>query len=549
MRGRSYKTQPAQIVVAGDAAAAQQYAEAAEAARDEAVTQAGNAAASASDANASKVNAAASAVSAAASAVSAATSASNAATAATNAASDAVDAVLDDVSASVAAAATSASNAATSEANAAASAAAAAGVVAASDIGDLANVDTTTPALQEGYGLVYNGTQFVPDDRNKRPIVIFGTGQSNIASQPLKAWTPPSNLYIWDWENEGDNDIGTNFFPCYNNKLGLLPGFGEQVALANPMRKVLLINIGKGSQAIAQWKTGAASPDMYKACKQNVEAALALVGVSKIDYFVWWQGENDAVAGSTTYPADFETVITRFRGETWFPRDTPCIIMGMSTSYTLDNNLLYGNNWLRQVVAFEPETRSYVDTSVLHSGYWDAPTNFLHMTADGYRVAGEMAYFAAVEGRGQNRVRTPTLRVSKRLSTQRASTTTLAIDQELKVWLRSGRTYRVFFSIACYSLAAADFKYGWSHGTANLVMQKTRTLVPPTTAADAIGTGIPASNSLALSADAYFFIEGDFIVSSASVDGFFSFLWAQNTSNASPSYVFAGSYVEVTELR
>lgn len=386
----------------------------------------------------------------------------------------------------------------------------------------------------------------------KRDIVVLVTGQSNVASQPALSWTPPPNLFIWDWDNANDTDIGTSFSPVPNNKMGLATGIGEQLALAYPEARIRLVNIGKGSQAIAQWKTGAASPDMFKACEQNVEAALAVLGLSKIDYFVWWQGESDAATGvnNQNYPADFETVITRFRGQPWFPRETPCAIMALSQRYVLDDTLVYGNHWLRECDAFEPETRVFVDTGILGSTYWDATTDNLHMTAVGYRAAGDLAFDALEYGRGQNRARDPRQVRYKKYSQNRASTTTLADDPELRVWLRSGVTYRIKFHIVGFAAATPDFKYGWAHGTSNLVVAGVTTRTGGvSTVSNFVSTGIPSGGTVTVAADQYFFLDGDFFANAVNATGWFKFQWAQNTSDASPVYVFAGSYVEAIELR
>lgn len=131
-------------------------------------------------------------------------------------------------------------------------------------------------------------------------IVIVAMGQSNIAiTEPLD-WTPPPNLYEWNWLATGgvdETDVGTGFTPGVGTSIGAGSSYAAEVAKANPGTDIYLINIGRGALAIAQWMTGASTPDMYSATKQNVEAALAMLAVDHVDRILWWQGESDYQLG------------------------------------------------------------------------------------------------------------------------------------------------------------------------------------------------------------------------------------------------------------
>lgn len=235
-----------------------------------------------------------------------------------------------------------------------------------------------------------------------KPIVILATGQSNIAIHQAYTWVAPPNLYLWDWDSQtGDTatDVGSSYAIMPNDRTSVARSFAAAVAEVNPTARVVLVNIGIGSLPISKWMTGGPDPDMYAAAKANVEAALTLLGVSTIDHFLWWQGESNA--GSSTYAADFETVIARFRTETWFPRHTPITIMGLSP-YTASSGVTAISNQLRVRAEYEPMLRSFVDTGSLPIGYWQG-ADYYHMTALGYHTAGRMAFQVAFSGRSISR--------------------------------------------------------------------------------------------------------------------------------------------------
>lgn len=230
---------------------------------------------------------------------------------------------------------------------------------------------------------------------NGAPIVILSTGQSNAALHPTYSWTPEPNVFLWDFDgivDDADTDVGSAFAAMDATSMGFDYAYANEIAKAHPASNVYLVKIGEGGQAIAQWKVGAAAPDMYDACKDNIEAALTLLGLDTIDHFLWWQGETDASAGSVTYLADFETVIARFRAETWFPYSTPITIMGFSITFSTP--VTNFNGYLAAAAAVEPDIRKYVHTGVLPSAYWDPAVGSLnvHMTAAGYEQAGKLAY-------------------------------------------------------------------------------------------------------------------------------------------------------------
>lgn len=226
------------------------------------------------------------------------------------------------------------------------------------------------------------------------PIVILSTGQSNVSRHPAYSWTPQPNLYLWNHDGIVDaaTHTGTAFAAMDATTMGYDYSYADEAAKANPAASVYLVKIGQGSLAIAQWMAGAAAPDMYACCKNNIQAALTAIGVTEISKFLWWQGESDAMAGSTTYSSDFNTVIVRFRAETWFPYSTPITIMGTSFPYGAPLDAF--NNTLSLLASIEPERRKFVNTGSLNVAFWDPAFGYTHMNAAGYEQAGRLAFAA-----------------------------------------------------------------------------------------------------------------------------------------------------------
>lgn len=237
------------------------------------------------------------------------------------------------------------------------------------------------------------------------PIVILATGQSNMTHTPGYNWSPPPNLQLWNFDGVTDAStaIGTAFVAPSGAKINFCHSFAAGVARDNPTRAVYLINISKDARPIADWLPGATPIDMYAAVTNNVVPALAAAGVDHIDMMLWWQGESDALAGlSSTYIGNFQTVQTRLRGEDWFPYETPILLVG--TSLLADSSVKVFNKYLTSLVSRDPSTKKYFFTGALPVGYWDAPTSYLHMTGEGYAVAGNMAWEQCKLGHG-----TPTI--------------------------------------------------------------------------------------------------------------------------------------------
>ncbi len=223
------------------------------------------------------------------------------------------------------------------------------------------------------------------------PIVILATGQSNFAQTPSLSWTPPANAVIWNWDGV-DGHVGTAFQALDGTKINPAWKFAAEVARNRPDAMVYLINVSFGGQAISHWKTGTGAPDVFDNIQDNVGPALTAIGVEKIDLLLWWQGESDA-SSPGTYKADFETVMGRFEAEDWFELGTRVVIFGIVSS-AISSNAAHQpmNVLLQQVAAAKPDRRVFTYPAAFPIGYWDSGSSYLHMTADGYNLAGLQAY-------------------------------------------------------------------------------------------------------------------------------------------------------------
>lgn len=224
-----------------------------------------------------------------------------------------------------------------------------------------------------------------------QPIVILASGQSNFSVTAPLTWAPNANAKIWNWT--GGGTVGTAFGSLSGTTIGITQKVASDIA-ANTGRPVCLINISVSGQSISHWLTGTGAPDIYQDITNNIGPALTACGASKIDLFMWWQGEGDSVPFNNSYAANFETVMTRLKANTWFPANTPVIIHGIASvadglGFNANADLM--NDVLKSVAAADPENRSFIYTSALHgSAYWDN-ANPGHMTGLGYFYAGVLS--------------------------------------------------------------------------------------------------------------------------------------------------------------
>jgi hypothetical protein len=243
-----------------------------------------------------------------------------------------------------------------------------------------------------------SATNYDTEWREGKKRFILTSGRSNAEYRLAYAWTPPPNLYLWDFNGTVDpaTKVGTAWLVPDGTTISIALSIAAQEAWANPDTIVYVFQIAKASIPISHWLPGSPDPDMYTCIRANVTAGLALAGGTQIDVVQWWH-EGDASA-PTGYVTDFNTMVDDWRTETWFAYDTPIIIHGISILYAA--NYTAFNAYLSACIASEPDFRRFVYTGILPAAYWEAPS-YLHGNADGYYAAGVMAWQAWRDGLGR----------------------------------------------------------------------------------------------------------------------------------------------------
>jgi len=220
------------------------------------------------------------------------------------------------------------------------------------------------------------------------PVVILFDGQSNIQNRRTYSWNPPENLFVWN--NTGDA-TGSAFIACPTNQNGFAFAWAAEYARQHPAQDVYCISSGNAGQDILNWldPTPGGEEDCYTITKNRVEAALAQIdGKDEIDLLVWWQGESDS-ADRTDYPTRFESLVTRWQAEDWFPENCPIRICGL-VSQAVNGSANYRRmNIVLQKLAWEPtrsffQTHEYLEGAAGGSDWLDT----LHPTGLGYDKAG-----------------------------------------------------------------------------------------------------------------------------------------------------------------
>jgi hypothetical protein len=234
------------------------------------------------------------------------------------------------------------------------------------------------------------------------PIVIWATGQSNMSRYEDYSWAPPANLLLWNYDPMiGDPTVaGSQFEAVPNDKISVSWSFAAELALANPLRKIYLVNTARGGEPIACWLPGG-SPDMFACGQANMEAALDIVGADFRLIHLWWQGEADV--SSATYESDFGAYRSRIGGLSWYKTETPIVLFGVSpymTGATADAMRKF-NKVLSKCAAASPEKMPFIYTGSFGSTYWEPTVDYLHMTAEGYSKAGKLAFGAMERGLGR----------------------------------------------------------------------------------------------------------------------------------------------------
>jgi len=234
-------------------------------------------------------------------------------------------------------------------------------------------------------------------------IVIFSSGQSNMPTAVPYNWTPEPNLYVWNFDANGQDSsvVGTAFVPAASTGVGPALAAGNVLAKANPTKNVYVINLNRGGMGLVNWGPNPPSPptgyNFRQAIDGNVPAALASIGRTDIDYFIWGGCESDVNSQSQTIPADFESLLMNWLAtKSWYSITTPMFIFGMSPyaqSAPDNGDFLWKryNGALRAIAAADPSTRAFISLDDFPQTLFDpgSAIPYIHRTGEGYYRSGE----------------------------------------------------------------------------------------------------------------------------------------------------------------
>lgn len=239
------------------------------------------------------------------------------------------------------------------------------------------------------------------------PIVILTAGQSNTFVNGTFAWTPNVNAKIWN-NSAGSVNTGTAYVALDSATVTFPQKFASDIATANPGRRVCLIVSGFNGLSISHWLAGTPAPDAYQDAINNAVPALAACGgATKIDVFLWWQGESDTSPLNVVYNSNYTTMMNRFWANSWFPKETPIMVYGIASVADgggVSPNANQMNDLLQGVVNTDPDKRRFVYTSSLPSATYWSGSNPTHMTGQGYYSVGAMSSSAYLHGPGRNSI-------------------------------------------------------------------------------------------------------------------------------------------------
>lgn len=224
--------------------------------------------------------------------------------------------------------------------------------------------------------------------------IILATGQSNMRRSAALAWVPPSNLRVW---NGTSTSVGTAFTPADPTTVNPATVFAARLAERDRSRTYYVINISDDGELVAQWLSTASSGVlMWDAVTANVEAALAVLGRTKVNRLLWWQGEADA-GQSFTWEAQLTTVWGQFIGESWFPLSTPAMMFELNARNATYASLIRSQ---KRFCERNDENWTFVSQAHLRAGVeWDADA--AHLTAAGMVASGEAAVAALTKSVGR----------------------------------------------------------------------------------------------------------------------------------------------------
>jgi hypothetical protein len=132
----------------------------------------------------------------------------------------------------------------------------------------------------------------------------------------------------------------------------------------------------------------------------------------------------------------------------------------------------------------------------------------------------------------------------------RTANTTLTDDGELKIYVKANTKYRINGFVYFDTVAAADFKYAFTGpASPTLVrMQRAHAVAGAAPTGLATDTALPGSTALTGTGTNGGVVQFVSIFHNGSTAGYFTFQWAQNTSDAGSTIVRAGSYIDYATI-
>ncbi len=224
------------------------------------------------------------------------------------------------------------------------------------------------------------------EDQGTDPIVILCSGQSNMAERYSGTFNWSDRIKYWNWPEYTQN-TGTAFTAFSNTQINIPMTFASQIQEKYPNRDIYVINISWSAAPIAQWIDPQATDYLWTTLVNNVNAALSVAGRTKIDYFIWWQGEADVTTEDAdwgAYRSKWETMYSQLTSNSWADGNTLNTYIFAIAGSPKNNWRDYSkmNTSLQSLVGARSDTRRYINTAQLvEPGAWTEDN--VHISAAG----------------------------------------------------------------------------------------------------------------------------------------------------------------------
>ena len=224
------------------------------------------------------------------------------------------------------------------------------------------------------------------------PLTVVASGQSNAwgASAPFQGDTTSSaNVTVWNGSSFIRARIGVAPFRVfanntsahgYDNSNNFALHFCKKLAEESGRPVRLILNVADGN-AINTWVPSTATN--YVALQNTITAA----SVTKVDVFLWHQGEADNANSANYYRLKFDTLKQQLRSQTWFPATTPIIVGGLlpNSGYAFQDATLASFNY-----SYDPWVACASAEGLSNNGI-----DIVHFSGSSLVTLGKERYWAA----------------------------------------------------------------------------------------------------------------------------------------------------------